>query len=595
MSRVGKSSYKIFTESIDSKKAKLLKEAADTYRVTLRKAPRDVGSMHVLGLIECQLGNLNTAIEWFAKAIAIKPDFVDVQFLYGLAMMELHKYPEALVAFRQAQALAPDNIEINYNLGCALYELRQYDEAAAVYQRVLAAQPQHTEALNNLGNIANERGQFSEAISFYERVLAVNPNHIMANNNISVPHIALGNLNAAEKYLLKTLAIKPDYPEAHNNLGNVLRMTARFVESIAGYERAIALRPDYSEAENNLGNALKDNNQITEAIPHYRKSLRLKDDPDYHHNMALALLATGQFEEGWREYEWRWKGKQLQPTARVFTQPAWQGEAAAGRAILIHGEQGFGDTLQFCRYAPLVKARGFKVIMEVQPALVSLMTSLAGVDQLIGYGEEAPAFDLHCSMLSLPLALGTRLDSIPSNIPYLKPKDQAVVAKHNKLPATKPVLRVGLVWAGNRRGQTQDFRAIDSHRSIAPELLEPLIAIPDIEFYSLQKVGAAAPASYGLIDFMDDCPDFAATAALISNLDLVISVDTAVVHLAGAIGKPVWMLNRFNSCWRWLQDREDSPWYPDLRQFRQTSPGDWSGVIKRVERELRLLATPAKN
>jgi hypothetical protein len=409
----------------------------------------------------------------------------------------------------------------------------------------------------------------------------------MGHNNIAVALTAQGELEAAEAHLRKALSLKPDYPEAHNNLGNILRMKSRFMESKACYEKALALQPDYSEAQNNLGNVLKDCGLMGEAIAHYKKSIDVKDNPDYHHNLALALLAKGRFEEGWREYERRWQTKQLSTSFRQFTQPQWRGEPAEGKTLFIHCEQGFGDTLQFCRYAPLAKTRGLKVILEVQAPLASLVASLQGIDQVVAHGQDLPDFDLQCSMLSLPFAFNTRLETIPADIPYLSIPAFAVKAWREKLPEAQDALRVGLVWAGNGLGKTQDFRAIDSQRSIAPELLAPLIAVPGVRFYSLQKTEPQAPNSFGLIDFMDDCKNFADTAALIANLDLVISVDTAVVHLTGALGKPVWILNRFNSCWRWLQNRDDSPWYLTLRQFRQSTPGDWKDVIEQVRDELQ--------
>jgi hypothetical protein len=300
-------------------------------------------------------------------------------------------------------------------------------------------------------------------------------------------------------------------------------------------------------------------------------------------------LAAGRFEEGWREYEWRWKSKHLASSHRGYQQPQWCGEDAAGKTLFIYVEQGFGDTLQFCRYVPLVKARGMNVVLEVQPALMPLMTSLQGVDHLMVQGQEPPDFDLYCPMLSLPLAFNTRLETIPGNTPYLVAQAFAVKTWHEKMPdakTAKGTKRVGLVWAGSARGQTQDLKVTDRQRSMAPELMEPLLKVPGIRFYSLQKTAPLAPASFGLIDYMDECKNFADTAALIMNLDLVISVDTAVVHLAGALGKPVWMLNRFNSCWRWLQEREDSPWYPTMRLFHQPTPGDWESVVARVSAEL---------
>lgn len=585
---MGGSAYKVFTETADNPKKKLLKKAAETYRSMLRNAPRDYNNMHVLGLIECQLGNLDDGAQWFAKALVIKPDFVDALFLSGLVQMERRQYQQALDIFEKAKLLAPDNIEINYNLGCALYECQKFDEAFAVYQQVLELQPEHIEVLNNLGNIKMAQRQLGEAVQYYRRVIAINPGHVMAYNNLAVTLTDIGDLQTAEVHLRKALELKPDYPEAHNNLGNILRMNGAFEESITSYQKALTLRPDYSEAENNLGNALKDCGRMDDAVMHYKKSIQMLDKPDYHHNLALALLAQGNFDEGWREYEWRWQGKQHQGEFRHFAQPQWRGQDIKGKTILIHAEQGFGDTIQFCRYVSLVKARGATVVLQVQPSLVPLLNSLQGVDVLIAQGQELPLFDVHCPMLSLPLAFGTTLETIPVNVPYLSLPDFAMKVWAQKISVARGIKKVGVVWAGNAQGQTQDFRAVDRQRSVNPELLRSLAKTNGTQFYSLQKEGKA-PADFGLIDLMDECKNFADTAALISQLDLVIGVDTGVIHVAGALGKPVWLLNRFNSCWRWLQHRENSPWYPNLRQFRQPKAGDWVSVIERVQKALETL------
>ncbi|MEN6621037.1 MAG: glycosyltransferase family 9 protein, partial [Smithella sp.] len=294
-------------------------------------------------------------------------------------------------------------------------------------------------------------------------------------------------------------------------------------------------------------------------------------------------------DEGWRQYEWRWQATHLK---RYDTpKPLWQGEAAVGRILLIQSEQGFGDTLQFCRYASLAAAKGLRVVLEVQPALVRLMKSLSGIERVIPMGQPLPDFDFYCPTMSLPTAFNTRVETIPSDVPYLFAAPEAVNSWKNRLPeSSKKMLKVGLVWAGSSRTNSIELVSVDHRRSINPELLAPLMDVDGIQFFSLQKLGPSAPKEFGLVDMTAECRDFADTAALIANLDLVISVDTAVAHLAGALGKPVWILNRFDSCWRWMETREDSPWYPTLRLFRQPYPGDWSSVVLRVRHELKKLS-----
>jgi len=376
--------------------------------------------------------------------------------------------------------------------------------------------------------------------------------------------------------------LKHDYPEAWNNLGIIYRLRGQFEGSKDCFRKALLLRPAYAEACNNLGNALKDCGEMDEAIFFYQQAIQLKDTADNHHNLALALMATGRLQEGWREYEWRWKSNQLASGFRSFTQPLWQGEFAKGKTLLLHAEQGFGDTLQFCRFATFVIERGLRVILEVQPSLVRLMKSLAGVEAVVARGQPLPAFDLHCPLLSLPLVFNTSLETIPVATSYLSADHEAVSVWRDRLLEHDGFFKVGLVWAGKPQRHTPDLAATDRRRSMPPEHLAPLADIEDVRFFSLQKEGQLAPAELTLVDYMDRCHDFADTAALIANLDLVISVDTAVAHLAAAIGKPVWLLNRLDTCWRWLQNREDSPWYPTLRIFRQPCAGDWQSVIANV-------------
>lgn len=271
--------------------------------------------------------------------------------------------------------------------------------------------------------------------------------------------------------------------------------------------------------------------------------------------------------------------------------PQWRGEAAAGRTLLIHAEQGLGDTLQFCRYAPLAAERGLRIVLEVQKPLVRLLRSLPGIDRVVAQGEALPAFDLHCPMLSLPLALGTTLETIPGRTPYLHADGSGTADWRRRLDATtRPGLRIGVLWAGNAHSLTPRLALLDRRRSIAPARLAPVFDVPGVQFFGLQKDGPAAPDGFPLTDVMREMQDFADTAALVGTLDLVIAVDSAVAHLAGALGRPVWLLDRFDPCWRWPLGRTDSPWYPGLRIFRQAVPGDWDPVVAQVADELRSMA-----
>ncbi|MBY0578866.1 MAG: tetratricopeptide repeat-containing glycosyltransferase family protein [Burkholderiales bacterium] len=368
----------------------------------------------------------------------------------------------------------------------------------------------------------------------------------------------------------------------------MLEKANRLPEAEAVCRSALELKPDSAVILYNLGIILKKMNRLLEAEKVYRHTIELKPEyADGHCNLAFTLLKLGNMKAGWEEYEWRWATPQMFGARRDFTQPQWRGEAAKGKTLLIHLEGGFGDTLQFCRYAQLAAARGLHIILLVPSPLVRLLQSLPGVDRIIESGELLPAFDFHCPMLSLPLAFGTDLATIPSTASYLQADKAQVDAWHTRLTAlSNKSFRIGLAWAGDPRSNFPHLTAVDRRRSMSPELLAPLFNLTGFHFFSLQKDGRKAPNNFLLTDFMDEMEDFADTAALISNLDLVISVDTAVAHLAAALGKPVWVLDRFDSCWRWLNDREDSPWYPSLRLFRQPQPGDWQSVIERVVGEL---------
>jgi hypothetical protein len=304
-------------------------------------------------------------------------------------------------------------------------------------------------------------------------------------------------------------------------------------------------------------------------------------------NLGMALLKMGDFENGWREYEHRWDVGAMKAVRRPESLPWWDGSAAP-RTLLLHAEQGLGDTLQFCRYAPMAAARGVRVVLEVQKPLVRLLRALPGIAQVVGQGEALPHFDLHAPLMSLPWILGSTLETLPGTTPYLQAEAAEVAHWRGRLAEIAPVeKRVGLVWAGNPRRDSPVLAAVDRRRSMPPEKLARLGECQGVTFFSLQKDSAGDCGDVPMVDVMGEMADFAATAALIANLDLVISVDTAVAHLAAALGKPVWLLNRFDSCWRWLDERRDSPWYPSLRLYNQPRPGDWESVMGDVVGDLR--------
>lgn len=458
-------------------------------------------------------------------------------------------------------------------------------EAEATYREILGRDPNHVPALHHFGLLAAARGRPDIAAVLIGRAAELAPDDAAACNNYGNMLAAVGRTDEAFASHRRTVALHPGYQNAYLSLSNALGCRAEPATGITACRRALLLDPAYWQARSNLGNLLQDAGRLSEAIETYRAVLTQRDDPAVHVNLAHALLASGNFDEGWRHYEHRVALPFQDAHRPKYSRPRWRGDTGAGRTLLVHAEQGLGDTIQFCRYLRLVAARGWRVIFQVQPQLQRLVTGLAGVDLVVTQGQALPPFDVHCPLLSLPGIFDTRVNTIPADSSYLRPADADMQAWSTRL-SNQSGLKVGLVWAGN------PLLAADARRSIQAQRLTPLLDRPGIAFYSLQK---GQPAPSGVVDLMGEVRDFADTAALIANLDLVISVDTAVAHLAGAMGKPVWLLNRHDSDWRWLRDRDDSPWYPTLRQFRQTTPGDWAGVIARVDAELRRMGAPSSS
>jgi tetratricopeptide (TPR) repeat protein len=380
--------------------------------------------------------------------------------------------------------------------------------------------------------------------------------------------------------------LRPEHAEALLNRGATLHELKRFDEALASYDRALMLWPDYAEALSNRGWTLHELKRFDEALASYDRALTLR--PDYaeaHFNEACCRLLIGDFDRGWEKNEWRWETGQARNTKRNFAQPQWIGSAdITDKTILLHAEQGFGDTIQFCRYVPLVAQRAARVIVEVQRPLHGLMCTLSGATQIVSRGDPLPDFDMHCPLFSLPLAFGTRLETIPSRVPYLTPSEAHLEKWKRRLPASGGA-RVGISWAGNPKFRT------DFNRSIGLRLLLPLLAQTGVQFFGLQKDLREGDREIlrqkpQIAHLGEEIESFDDTAAIISLMDLVISSDTSIVHLAGALGKPIWILLQLVPDWRWLLDREDSPWYPTARLFRQNETREWNDVIARVHAAL---------
>jgi len=581
----------VFAAALRNHQAGRLTEAEALYRQVLAIDRRHADSLHLLGVVAHQQERPDLAVTLIGKAIAIRANEASYHSNLGNALWKQGRLAAAETSYRRALKLKSDYPKAHFNLGTVLWKQRRLDEAEVCYRDAIVLQPNYPEAYDNLGGVLKDLGRLDDAMECYRAAIQVRPNYPDAHNNLGTALLAHGRPDEAIACYIAALKLRPDYPEAHYNLGIVSSERGQPATAAAHYRAALALRPDYADAHLNLGVALKELGQLDEAVTHYRAAIAIEPDhPEAHSNLGIALLAQGDLTEGWGEHEWRWRTPRMIDAVRGFSRPQWRGEAAAGKTLLIHAEQGFGDTLQFCRYARLAKERGSRVVLEVQKPLVRLLRGLEGADLVIGRGEPPPPFDLHCPMLSLPLALNTTLATIPGAMSYLNADPAQAARWRARLAAMRHEgPRIGLVWAGSRRDHSRDLAAVDKRRSIAPDRLAPLLDLSAAQFFSLQKDGPPAPADFPMIDVMDEMDDFADTAALIVNLDLVIAVDTAVAHLAAALGKPVWLLDRFDGCWRWLTNRADSPWYPGVRLYRQPRPGDWDSVLARVTCDLRKL------
>jgi tetratricopeptide (TPR) repeat protein len=538
-----------------------LADAERIYIQVLQRQPNHFDALHLLGVIAIQTKRTVRGIELIAKAIGLNANVATAHSNLGNALQELKRSEDALASYDRAIALKPDFAETYYNRGLALQDLNRPEDALASYDKAIALKPDFADAYNNRGRALRDLKRPENVLASYDKVIA----------------------------------LKPDYAEAHNNRGIALRDLKRPEDALASHDRAIVLKPDYAEAYYNHGLALQDLKRPEDALASYDKAIALK--PDYaeaYVSQSLCFLLMGRFEKGWRQYEWR--KRQSKPiAARPYLQPLWLGEQnIEGKTLFIYWEQGLGDLIQFCRYAKLAADLGARVILEAPKPLMSLLATLSGVTQLIEVGSPIPAFDYQCPLLSLPLAFKTSLSTIPATIPYLMSNSEKTRLWKERLREGRK-RKVGLVWSGGFRPNQPELWFIDSRRNI-PLAELAVLKHPDIDFYSLQK-GEPAESELAelihrnwkgpqIVDFTSQLDNFSDTAALVENLDLVITVDTSTAHLAGALGKPVWVLNRVDTCWRWLLNRADSPWYPTVKLYRQEKAGHWHDVVQRIRTDL---------
>ena len=548
-------------------------------------------SLLTQGLTLHRQGDLTTAETFYRRVLVDAPAHADALHLLGVVIAQRGQPEAAITLIQAAIATTPNDANMHANLGRACKAAGRLDEALTAFDRALALGSKDPGVHNDRGNVLLDLDRAALALDSFGQALALSATYAEALGNRGNALRALNRHAEALDSLDRAIALKPDLADAHSNRGNVLQDLDRHLDAVASYDRALALQPDHLDALVNRGVALRAMCQQAAALASYERALAIR--PDHvtaRTNRSLCLLQTGDFGKGWVEHEWRLRMPVFAATATRFRDPPWRGsDSLTGKTILLHAEQGFGDTLQFCRYVPLVAGRGARVVLEVGRPLLRLLTSLDGAAQVIPGGSPTPDVDVHCPLLSLPLALGTMLETIPPPA-HLRPDPEQAAHWQHRLAAL-PGRRIGLVWEGSSLKRHPEGRAADRRRSITLRHFAPLGMIPGSFFVSLQTGTAAAqtaapPPGLAVHDFATELTDFADTAALISALDLVITVDTAVAHLAGSLGKPVWILTQFDADWRWLLNRTDSPWYPSARLFRQSSFGNWNGVIAEVSAAL---------
>jgi tetratricopeptide (TPR) repeat protein len=560
-----------------------LHEAQALYKELLVVNPRDADALHLLGVTLFQQGLLNEALVQIAESLQINPENCLAYTNIGNIFQQLGRFQDAINCYDCALAVDPKHADACFNRGIALQALNRDIDALRSYEETIVLKPGYTEAYFNSGNSLHSLGRFDDALGSYDKALVLRPRYAEAYNNRGNSLFKLGRSLEAVSSYDNAIGIDREYAQAFFNRGVALQRLEENEDAVSSYSDAIRIKPDYAEALNNRGNTLQCLDLYQDALASYRGAQEIDDTyGDAHWNEALCQLKTGDFENGWENYEWRLHDSISNPEKRIFLQPAWSGnEELNGRKILLHAEQGFGDTIQFCRYAKMVAALGADVTLEVHSSLAGLMKELDGGTKVSSV-YDVEKYDFHCPLLSLPLAFGTRLATIPARTSYLT-SDPLLDAYWSSRCGAKQLPRVGIVWEGNKNNRN------DTRRSAPLSNIAGMLR-SDIQWFCLQKEICRETGDFldlhGVRHFEEELTTFSDTAALIDQMDAVISVDTAVAHLAAALGKPTWILLSHNADFRWLLGRRDSPWYPTARLFRQPVTGDWSGLFHTLNKHV---------
>jgi len=579
---------KFLQKGLEHHRAGRMREAEGCYLHSLKADPRCPQALHLLGLLAQQAGEYLKSILLIEKALALNPDDGDALNSLAESYLGQKLLPQAVRCYQRLVEIRPQSAEAHHRLGKVRERQEDWEGAAASYRRALSLQADSPDLYASLARLECKQGAFEEAVDACRRALALAPHRPELYQQLGHALTYTGNYGGAAQAYRQVLALEPDSARAVYGLGYIFERQGDLAAAADAYRIALKIDPDLAVAYFHLGITHHLQGDCAQALKCVEMMRRVEpDSAEARSFLGILLLQQGNFSQGWSEYEYRWGTTYGLRHRRKFRKPLWKGEPLAGARILLHAEQGMGDTLQFVRYVPLVAARGGSAILEVQPRLHRLLAKTPGAVEVISRGEALPAFDWQCPLLSLPLAFATDLSTIPSPVTYVEPDPAEVEIWRERLGGNG--LRVGLAWGGNAKHPHEHWR------SIPLELLAPLTRMEGATFYSLQMgPPAARVAQLGvnvrLVDLQGEQKDFADTAAIVSNLDLVISIDTSVAHLAGAMGKPVWVFLSKSPDWRWMLDREDTPWYPSARLYRQSRLGNWAEVISRVERDLTELA-----
>ena len=576
----------LFIEAVQLHIKGRINEAFLLYEDILKKDPKHILALRNQGITLSNLGRPEDALLYYDRALAIDPKDANTYSNRGAIFRALDRPDEALESCRRALVLDPKHFNALFNLGLALRALGHPEDALKSYDRALALDPKHVNTLSNRGNTLKDLNRPEEALESYDRALKLDPKHVGALSNRGITLTGLDRFEEALESYNRALKLNPKHVDVLFNRGNTLTCLDRFQEALDSYDRALVLAPKHAEAFSNQGAALSKLDRPEEALKSFDKALVLDSKHvDTNFNKSQILLLTGNFSEGWRGYNWRKEKKEFSLLKKMNPKTIWDGGNIKGKIIYVYPEQGLGDIIQFIRYAKLLKKSGATVIFSAPDNLYNLLSNYKEIDTLLKIGDTPSAFDCHAAIMDLPKLFNTTLDNIPSYKSYFQASDD-LTSKWSERLGRGNTLRLGIVYAGNPQHKN------DRNRSIDPKLLKPLTRMKGVSVYSLQVGRNETEADVfggAVVSLGDELTDYEDTAAVIGQLDMVLTVDTSVAHLAGALGVPVWTLLPKNPDWRWLLDRDDSPWYPSMTLFRQKERGSWPEVIERIESELETL------